>query len=122
MLGRTILAAGGVLLLAAACIHAMGLPMASGWGEGLGRQEHQAICLMWANASVGWAVVSLLWLVTAWRRGAWLGAAAVAALIPAYGGAGVMYIDPTFFGGQMLAGSVLLAILGLLLLRRGVQS
>jgi hypothetical protein len=121
MLGRTILAAGGVLLLATACVHAMGLPMASAWGEGLGRFQHLAICLFWIAASVSWAAVAVLWAVTAWRRGPrW--PAAIVTLIPLHAAAGVLYIDPMFFGGQMLAGSVLLAILGLLLLRRGVQS
>ncbi|MGD9968185.1 MAG: hypothetical protein AB7T59_16825 [Hyphomonadaceae bacterium] len=117
MLGRLSLALAAMLLLATACIHALGLPMASRWGEGLGHQEHLAICFMWAHASASWGVVALLWAVTAWRR--WPpGPAALAVLIPAYGAAGVLYIDPTFFGGQMLAGSVVLALAGLILIRR----
>ena len=91
MIGRIVLAAAALLLFAAAAIHAMGLPMASSWREGLGHQEHLAICLMWANASVGWAMAALMWAITAWRRGPWLGAAGVAALLPAYGGAGVIH-------------------------------
>ena len=117
-MGRLVLAVAAVLLFATAYIHIMGLPMASAWGEGLGRQEHLAICLMWAHASVSWAVVAILWGVTAWRGAKWFGAAALATLIPAYGGAGVMYIEPRFFGGWMLVGSVVLALIGLTMLRR----
>jgi len=118
MMGRIILAAGGALLLATAGIHAMGLPMASAWGEGLGRFQHLAICLFWIAAAVSWAVVAILWAVTAWRRGPrW--PAALAALIPLQSAAGVLYIDPTFFGGQMLAGSVVLGVLGLVLIGNG---
>jgi len=118
-MGRFVLAAAAALLLATAGFHAMGLPMASRWGEGLGRQEQMAISLMWAHASVSWGVVALLWGVSVWRGGPWLGAAALAALIPAYGAAGVLTIDPSFFGGQMLAGSVVLGLIGLVLVRRG---
>ena len=121
MSGRLVLGIAALLLFGTACIHALGLPMASSWGEGLGRQEHLAICLMWAHASVSWGVVALLWAVTAWRR--WPpGAAALATLIPTSGAAGVIYIEPTFFGGQMLAGSVVLAVIGLLLMRRSARS
>lgn len=117
MLGRLLLALAALLLFATACIHALGLPMASAWGEGLGRQEHLAICLMWGAASVSWGVVALLWAVTAWRQ--WQpGAAVVATLIPTHAAAGVIYIEPSFFGGHMLAGSVVLAVIGLLLMRR----
>jgi len=117
-MGRIILAASGVLLLATAAIHAMGLPMASTWGEGLGRFQHLAICLFWIAAAVSWAVVAILWAVTAWRRGPrW--PAALAALIPLHSAAGVLYIDPTFFGGQMLAGSVVLGVLGIVLIGNG---
>lgn len=105
-------------MLATASIHAMGLPMASAWGEGLGRFQHLAICLFWIAAAVSWVVVAILWAVTAWRRGPrW--PAALATLIPLHSAAGVLYIDPTFFGGQMLAGSVVLGVLGLVLLGNG---
>jgi hypothetical protein len=117
-MGRVVLFAAALLLLITAGLHALGLPMASSWGEGLGRQEHLAICLMWANASVGWGVVALLWALTAWRFRSWLGASAVAALLPAYGAAGVLYIDPAFFGGQMLLGSVVLGVAGIALMLR----
>lgn len=96
-MGRIVLAIAALLLLATAGIHAMGLPMVSGWGEGLGHREQLAICLFWVAASVSWAAVALLWGVTAWRLG------------PRW---------PPVFGGQMLAGSVALAVFGLLLLRR----
>jgi len=116
-MGRFVLGAAAILLLATAAIHAMGLPMASAWGEGLGRFQHLAICLFWIAAAVSWAVVALMWAVTAWRRGPrW--PAAIATLIPLHSAAGVLYIDWTFFGGQMLAGSVVLATIGLVLLKR----
>jgi hypothetical protein len=116
-MGRYILAAAALLLFATAGIHAMGLPMASGWGESLGREPQLAICLFWAHASVSWAAVALIWAVTAWRREPrW--PAAIATLVPLHAGAGVLYIEPGFFGGWMLAGSVVLAAIGLFLLRR----
>lgn len=117
-MGRIILFAAAALLLATGIIHAMGLPMASAWGEGLGRFQHLAICLFWVHASVSWGAVALVWAVTAWRRGPrW--PAAIATLIPAHAAAGVLYIDPAFFGGQMLAGSVVLGVLGLVLIGNG---
>ncbi len=120
-MGRFVLGAAAVLLIATAIIHAMGLPMASAWGEDLGRFQHLAICLFWIAASVSWAAVAIVWSVTAWRRGPrW--PAAVVTLIPLHAAAGVLYIDPTFFGGQMLAGSVVVAMIGLLLLGPSKQS
>ena len=115
-MGRFILGAAALLLLATAGIHAMGLQMVSGWGENLGRQEQLAICLFWIAASVAWVAVAILYAVTAWRRGPrW--PAAIATLIPLHAAAGVLYIEPAFFGGWMLTGSVVLAVIGLLLLR-----
>jgi len=117
-MGRWVLGAAAILLLATAGIHAMGLPMASSWGEGLERFQHLAICLFWIAAAVGWAVVALIWAVTAWRRGPrW--PAAIATLIPLHSALGVLYIDWTFFGGQMLAGSVVLGVLGLVMIGNG---
>jgi hypothetical protein len=117
-MGRFILGAAALLLLATAGIHAMGLQMVSGWGAGLGHQERLAICLFWAAASVSWAAVAILWAVTAWRRGpCWPGA--IATLIPLHAAAGVLYIEPAFFGGWMLAGSVVLGALGLVLIGDG---
>jgi hypothetical protein len=117
-MGRFVLGAAALLLLATAGIHAMGIEMVSGWGEHLGRQEQLAICLFWAAASVAWAAVATLWAVTAWRRGPrW--PAGLATLIPLHAAAGVLYIEPAFFGGWMLAGSVVLAVLGLVLIGHG---
>jgi len=114
---RIILFAAAALLFATAIIHATGLPMASARGEGLGRFQQLAIALFWTHASVSWGAVALIWAVAAWRPGPrW--PAALAALIPAHAAAGVLAIDPTFFGGQMLAGSVALALAGLILLGR----
>lgn len=117
MLGRVVLGSAALLLIATAIVHAMGLPMVSGWGEGLARQQQLALCLLWAAASVAWVAVALIWGVAAWRRGPrW--PAAIATLVPLHAAAGVLYIDATFFGGQMLAGSVVLAVAGLFLLKR----
>jgi hypothetical protein len=117
-MGRLVLGAAALLLLATAAIHAMGLQMVSGWGEGLGPREQLAICLFWAAASVSWTAIAILWAVTAWRRGPrWPGA--IATLIPLHAAAGVLYIEPAFFGGWMLAGSVVLGALGLVLVGNG---
>ena len=114
-MGRFILGAAALLLLATACIHALGLPMASRWGEGLG-PPRASRDLRVVGARLGeLGRCRVAWGVTAWRGRAWLGAAALATLIPIYGAVGVLYIDPSFFGGQMLAGSVLLAAAGLFL-------
>jgi hypothetical protein len=118
-MGRILLIAAAVLLTATAVIHACGQPMVDGWVAGLGEQKKQAICLVWITASINWIVVSVIWAWAGWKQQRdWLGAAAVAAIIPLVFGAGVMGIEPRFFGGWMLLGSVLLALIGIVLSRR----
>jgi hypothetical protein len=119
-MGRLILLAAALLLLATAIIHAGGQPMVDRWVHDLSDQQRAAICLVWITDSINWAIVSVIWSVAAWRRErGWLGAAAVAALIPLTVGIGVLAIEPRFFGGWMLMGSVALAGVGLGLLWRG---
>ena len=115
-MGRILLLCGAGLLAVTAIIHGCGQPMVDGWIQGLSEQQKLAICLVWVTDSLSWLVVAILWTVAGWKRG-WLGAAAVAAAIPALTAFGLLAIDPTFFGGWMLAGSVALASAGLLTLK-----
>lgn len=122
-MGRILLFAASALLLATAAIHASGQPMVNDWTAGLDHRQAMAVCLVWITDSIDWAVVALIWALAGWKQGrGWLGAAAVAALIPLAGGLGVARIDYTFFGGWMILGSVALAIGGLVLLRRRAAS
>ena len=116
-MGRSLLFAGAALLLATAVIHALGQPMVDGWIQGLSEQQKAAICLVWITDSMSWAVVAGIWSIAGWRqqRG-WLGASAVAGLIPATTAMGILSFGPSFFGGWMLVGSVVIAGMGLLLL------
>ena len=111
-MGRILLLLGAVLLAATAVIHGCGQPMVDSWLEGLSEKQKLAVCLVWMTDSLSWLVVAVLWTVAGWKRG-WLGAAAVGAAIPALTAAAVLAIDPRFFGGWMLAGSVLLAAAGI---------
>jgi hypothetical protein len=121
--GRVLLGLGALLLLATAVIHAMGQAMMDSWIQGLSERQKAGLCLMWIAASISWAVVALIWGVAAWRqeRG-WLGASAVAALIPLSVAVGIMRIDSTFFGGWMLFGSIALAAAGVMLTRRSAAA
>jgi hypothetical protein len=115
-MGRIFLAAGAVVLLLTAGIHASALPLVYQWTAALPHSQHDAMYLFWMTASVDWTMAALLWAIAAWRQtGGWLAAAALPTFIPLFAGIGVMSIEPGFFGGQMLVGSALLAIVGLLL-------
>jgi hypothetical protein len=117
--GRILLFAAAALLLTTAGIHALGQPMVEGWVEGLEERPKAAIRLVWITDSIDWAVVAALWGLAAWKRDrAFLIAAAIAAAIPSAMAMGLMRIDPTFFGGWMLIGSLALATAGLALIRR----
>ncbi|HEX2763128.1 MAG TPA: hypothetical protein VHM92_04685, partial [Allosphingosinicella sp.] len=108
-MGRTFLFAAAALLVTTAALHAMGQPMVAAWVEGLDAQKRAAVSLVWLTDSLDWTVVAALWALAAWRRERpYLTAAAVATIIPSAMAAGVLTIDPTFFGGWMLAGSVTL--------------
>jgi hypothetical protein len=117
---RILLFAAAALLVTTAMIHAMGQPMVDGWVAGLGEQQRTAICLVWITDSIDWAVVAVLWTLAGWKqeRGLLL-AAAVAALIPLAMAVGILAIEPSFFGGWMLIGSVALALTGIVLSWRG---
>ena len=113
-MGRVFLFAAAALLLATAIIHAGGQPMMDAWLAGLTDFQKRALCLVWITDSISWAVVSALWATAGWKpQREWLGAAAIAALIPLTMVVGIMAIDPGFFGGWMLLGSVALAGAGL---------
>ncbi|MCA1662335.1 MAG: hypothetical protein LC648_09370 [Novosphingobium sp.] len=114
MMGRILLFAAAVLLVATAAIHASGQAMVESWTQGFDDQQAAAVRLVWITDSIDWAVVAVLWGLAGWRqeRG-WLGAGAVATLVPLAGGIGVTSIDYTFFGGWMLLDSVALAVAGL---------
>jgi hypothetical protein len=115
-MGRIFLFAAAALLLATALIHAGGQPMVSEWLASLPHQQKQAMSLVWLTDSVSWAVVSAVWAIAGWRQKRdWLAASAMTALIPLAMVVGIMGIDPTFFGGWMLLGSVALAGAGLVL-------
>src|SRR5687767_10128674 len=112
-MGRILLFAAAVLLLATAVIHAAGQPMVDTWIQGLDHRQKAAICLVWMTDSVSWAVVAFLWAMAGWKReSGWLGAAAIGSVIPLVMAVGIMGIDPTFFGGWMLVGSIALAATG----------
>jgi hypothetical protein len=113
MSGRPFLVAGTVLLSATAAIHMAGQPMVEGWLEGLDEQQRAGLCLMWMAVAFDWIVTAVLWGLAAWwlcRE--WLITASVAAAIPLAVAMGVISIDPRFFGGWMLAGSVGLFAIG----------
>ena len=107
-MGRILFLLGAALLAATAVIHGCGQPMVDSWLQGLSEKQKLAICLVWVTDSLSWLVVGVLWAVAGFRQ-SWLGAAAVGALIPALTAAAILAIDPTFFGGWMLVGSVVLA-------------
>ena len=122
-MGRILLFAGAVLLVATAAIHASGQAMVNHWTADLDHQQAMAICLVWLMCSVSWAVVSAIWAAAGWtRQRAWLAAAAIAALIPLAMFVGILLIDPTFFGGWMLFGSVVLAAAGIVLCWRSPKA
>lgn len=122
-MGRILLFAAAVLLLVAGIIHAAGQSMVDGWVSALPEFQKQAICLVWVTDSVSWAAVAAIWAIAGWRQDrGWLGASAVGILIPLSTAAGIMGIDPTFFGGWMLLGSIALAATGLALSRRSLRS
>lgn len=115
-MGRVFLFAGATLLVATAVIHAVGQPMVDGWVAALPDYQKAAICLVWITDSVSWIVAAVIWALAGWKRErAWLTASAIAAVIPLSMVVGIMGIDPSFFGGWMLLGSVALAGAGIAL-------
>lgn len=119
MIGRALLAAGAALLALTALFHASGQPMVSGWTEGLDHFQAAAICLVWITDSWDWLVTAVVWGIAAWKGGrGWLGASAVLCLLPMAMIVGILRIEPTFFGGWMLLGSVALAASGIAMMWR----
>ena len=116
-MGRILLFGGAALLAITAIIHALGQPMVDGWLQGLSDKQRAGICLVWVTDSLSWIVVAILWALAGWKREAWR-SAAIGAAIPVLTTIGILAIDPIFFGGWMLAGSVALAGAGLLVSSR----
>ena len=86
------------------------------WTAGLPDYQKRALCLVWITDSIAWGVVSIIWAMAGWtRERGWLGASAIAIVIPLSMIVGIMGINPTFFGGWMLIGSTALAAAGLAL-------
>lgn len=118
-MGRFLLLAGAALLFVTALIHASGQSMVNGWTAGLDRFESAAIGLVWLTDSWDWTVVSAVWALAAWKGGrGWLGAAAVLCLLPLGMIAGILSIEPTFFGAWMLLASVVLGASGIFIMWR----
>src|SRR4051794_18594911 len=114
-MGRIALFAAAALLFVTAIVHAGGQPMIDAWLGGLSHEQRMAIGLVWLTDSLSWTVVAFVWTMTAWRREpGWRAAAWATMIIPLATAMGLFAIDPTFFGGWMLAGSVALATVGLL--------
>ena len=113
-MGRIFLFAAAALLAVTAAIHALGRPMVDRWVQALGDEQKAAIGLVWMTDSISWIVIALIWAMAGWKpqRG-WLGASALGIAIPLSMVVGIMRIDPTFFGGWMLLGSIALAAAGL---------
>ena len=113
-MGRILIVAGAVLLLVTAAIHAFGVSMVREWAAGLGPRQSAALQFVWLSDSLDWAVAAVIWIVAAIKRQlAWRAAAGAAAIIPLAGAVAVISIDPGFFGGYLLLGSVILALAGL---------
>lgn len=111
MLGRVLLALGGLALIGTAAFHATGGGSLAGWVDG---DRALVLQLLWHVPTLDWTVVGLTWLFIAWRGShrlaplVWL-----LALMP--GGVAVMLafaVGSTFIGMWLLAGATLLALLG----------
>jgi hypothetical protein len=121
-IGRPLLAAGAILLLGTAAIHAAGCRMVADWTEALGPQQRYGLQLVWLTDSLGWIIAAIVWLVAVRRPDrSWRHAAMLVAVIPLLTGGGIMLIDPAFFGGHLLLASGLLGITGAALADDGVK-
>lgn len=120
MRGRAFIVTGTVVLLMTSAIHASGLPMIDGWLQGLGPQQRAGLNLVWVAVAFDWLITAALWGLAAWwlcRE--WLITASVAAAIPLAMAVGIISIEPSFFGGWLLLGSVVLFATGAIIeLRR----
>ena len=115
-MGRYLIWAAALVLAVTAALHAGGLQMVDRWSEGLAPFEASALRFVWISDSIDWTVAAILWVTASWKQSrSWLAAAGIVTLIPLAGAIGVMRIDPSFFGGQMLLGSVVAAVAGIIL-------
>ena len=119
-MGRFLLFAAAALLLVTAVLHAGGQAMVDGWVYDLPEFQKKAIRLVWLTDSISWAAVAATWAMAGWSQDrGWIGASAIGAAIPLSMAAGIMAIEPGFFGGWMLLASVALAVGGLVLRPKG---
>jgi hypothetical protein len=87
--------------------------MIDGWLQGLGPQQRAGLNLVWVAVAFDWLITAVLWGLAAWwlcRE--WLITASVAAAIPLAMAVGIVSIEPSFFGGWLLLGSVVLFAIG----------
>ena len=111
--GRALMAAGALLLLATAALHAAGCQMVAGWTEAMAHQQSQALQLVWLTDSLTWGISAIVWLIAAYRPDrSWRGAAILLAIVPLLTGAAIMFIEPKFFGGYLLIVSAGLVVAG----------
>ena len=122
-LGRALLVAGALLLLATAAIHATGTQMVAGWTTDFENFRRYALQLVWLTDSFDWAVVAAAWLIAArYPTSSWRSAAMLLALIPAACAIGILFIEPRFFGAYLLLASIGLAISGVAFIKRGAPT
>ena len=111
MLGRILVSLGALLLVATAIIHGLGGQMVAGWVSG---QRAGVLQALWYLPAIDWVAVAVAWAAIAWTgsiRLGWL--IGLLAAIPAAAAVLIVVtIGPDFFGVWMLAGAVLLALLG----------
>ena len=118
-LGRALLVVGALLLLATAIFHAAGVQMIAGWTTDFEPFRRSALQLVWLTDSFDWAVVAVGWLIAArYPTSSWRSAAMLLALIPAACAAGILFIEPRFFGAYLLLASIGLAIAGAIVIKR----
>lgn len=116
--GRTLLLLGALLLLATAAFHAAGCNMVAGWLEELPHQQSQGLQFVWLTDSLSWVVTALAWLVAGYRGAhSCAGVAILMSSIPLLTGAGILWIDPAFFGGCLLLASSALGVSGAAVIR-----
>jgi hypothetical protein len=109
-LGRGLLLVAVLLLGATAALHASGCGMVAGWTADLPRQQSQGLQLVWLTDSLSWIVAAVAWIIASVRPNrSWQLISLLLASIPLLTGAGILFIEPSFFGGYLLIGSGTLA-------------
>ena len=108
---RLCLGLAALLLFATAAFHASGAGMVSGWLPG---QRGEVLGVLWMVPVIDWAIVGILWLVTAWKADSRLAPLVwISAIVPLL--VAILLIKavgPTHPGIWMLIGAALLAAVG----------